>query len=185
MTDVADVYAVSAPRRRVPSARGIHQRYNGTMHISARVDYAMRALTELALSAAEDPDRLIKSEYLCHSHEIPTKFLENILRTLRKADIVVSQRGAEGGFRLARDASEITVAQIIRALDGPLVAVRGEAPEVLGYDGSAAHIREVWVATRAAVREVLEGITLAQVVSGAFPDRVVSLLASPEAWHRR
>lgn len=155
------------------------------MHISARVDYAMRALSELALAAHDDPDRLVKSEFICQTHEIPTKFLENILRTLRKAGIVVSQRGSEGGFRLARDARTISVAEVIRALDGPLLAVRGEAPESLEYADSATHVRDVWVATRAAVREVLEGVTLADVLAGAFPGRIDALLASPEAWQRR
>ena len=171
--------------RRPPSHRGIHQRFNGTMHISARVDYGMKALMELTVVALKDPLRLVKSENLAREQEIPAKFLENILRSLRQAGIVASQRGAEGGFRLALPPADVTVADVIRALDGPLAAVRGGPPEETTYSGNATHLREVWIATRAAVRDVLENVSLADVVSGQLPGPVDELLASPGAWERR
>lgn len=172
-------------RVRPPSARGIHARFNGTMHISARVDYGMKALMELTVAAQEDPRRLVKTETLAREQEIPAKFLENILRSLRQAGIVTSQRGAEGGFRLSRPPAEITVADVIRALDGPLAAVRGGPPEETTYSGNAVHLREVWIATRAAVREVLEHVTLADIASGELPGEVGTLLDAPGAWSRR
>ena len=110
--------------QRPPSARGIHQRFNGTMHVSARVDYGMRALAELAALSTVDPQARITTESLCTAHAIPPKFCENILRALRTAGILDSKRGADGGFRLARPADKISVADAIRALDGPLVDVR-------------------------------------------------------------
>ena len=157
------------PPRRIPSHRGIHQRFNGTMHISARVEYAMKALMELTVAYDEDPSHLVKSESIAREQEIPSKFLENILRGLRHAGIVASQRGAEGGFRLARPPSEVSVADVIRALDGPLAAVRGGPPEEVHYSGNAEHLREVWVATRAAVRDQQEQLTLEDLVTRPRP----------------
>ena len=173
------------PVRRIPSHRGIHQRFNGTMHISERVEYAMKALMELTAAYDEDPAHLVKSEAIAREQEIPSKFLENILRGLRHAGIVASQRGAEGGFRLARPPSEVSVADVIRALDGPLAAVRGGPPEEVHYSGNAEHLREVWIATRAAVRDVLEHVTLEDIANGAMPGPVNDLLDSPGAWERR
>lgn len=177
--------APDEPVRRIPSHRGIHQRFNGTMHISARVEYAMKALMELTAAYDEDPGHLVKSEAIAREQEIPSKFLENILRGLRHAGIVASQRGAEGGFRLARAPSEVSVADVIRALDGPLAAVRGGPPEEVHYSGNAEHLREVWVATRAAVRDVLEHVTLEDIATGDLPGPVNDLLESPGAWERR
>jgi len=176
---------VSDRYRHPTSHRGIHQRFNGTMHISARVDYGMKALMELTAVASEDPQRLVKSDSLARDQEIPPKFLENIRRSLRQAGIVASQRGAEGGFRLDKPASEISVADVIRALDGPLAAVRGGPPEEIAYRGNAEHLREVWIATRAALREVLEHVTLADIASGDLPSPVGNLLDAPGAWKRR
>lgn len=173
------------PVRRIPSHRGIHQRFNGTMHISARVEYAMKALMELTAAYDDDPAHLVKSEAIAREQEIPSKFLENILRGLRHAGIVASQRGAEGGFRLAMPPSEVSVADVIRALDGPLAAVRGGPPEEVHYSGNAEHLREVWIATRAAVRDVLEHVTLEDIASGSMPGPVNDLLDSPGAWERR
>jgi Rrf2 family protein len=155
------------------------------MQISARVDYALRAMTELAVAWQEDPSRLEKGDALAARQEIPARFLEGILGQLRKAGLVVSQRGAEGGYRLAMSPDEISVADIIRVLDGPLGAVRSEAPEDAVYTGPAQHLRTVWVATRAAIRSVLETTTLADVVAGRTSATVDALLAKPGAWDRR
>ena len=151
------------------------------MQVSARVDYGTRALAELA----SRPDQLVTSEELAELQGIPVKFLEGILTQLRRAGLVLSKRGAEGGFRLARPATEIAVADVFRALDGPIAAVRGMAPEDMDYPGAAEHLRDVWVATRAALRTVLEQVTLDDVVSGTLPDTARGLLAEPGAWERR
>ena len=151
------------------------------MQVSARVDYGTRALAELA----SRPDQLVTSEELAALQGIPVKFLEGILTQLRRAGLVLSKRGAEGGFRLARPATEIAVADVFRALDGPIAAVRGQAPEDMDYPGAAEHLRDVWVATRAALRTVLEQVTLDDVVNGTLPDTARGLLAEPGAWERR
>ena len=151
------------------------------MQVSARVDYGTRALAELA----SRPGQLVTSEELAELQGIPVKFLEGILTQLRRAGLVLSKRGAEGGYRLARPAAEIAVADVFRALDGPIAAVRGMAPEDMDYPGAAEHLRDVWVATRAALRAVLERVTLDDVVSGQLPDTARALLAEPGAWERR
>ena len=155
------------------------------MQISARVDYALRALAELAVAWQDDPTQLQKGDVLAARQDIPARFLEGILGQLRKAGIVFSQRGAEGGYRLARPPEEISVADIIRVLDGPLGAVRSEAPEDAKYSGPATHLRVVWVATRAALRSVLEQMTLADIVAQHTPADIDALLESPGAWDRR
>jgi Rrf2 family protein len=155
------------------------------MQISARVDYALRALSELAVVWQADPTRLEKGDALAARQEIPARFLEGILGQLRKAGIVFSQRGAEGGYRLAQRPEQISVADIIRVLDGPLGAVRSEAPEDATYTGPATHLRVVWVATRAALRSVLESTTLADVVAGRTTADIDALLSTPGAWDRR
>jgi Rrf2 family protein len=155
------------------------------MHVSARADYGMRAALELTASYQRDPARLVKGEAIATAQDIPLKFLEGILRQLRQAGIVASQRGAEGGYRLDRDPSEVSIADIVRALDGPLAAVRGQRPEDLHYAGASEHLREVWIAVRASMRHVLETITLADVASGQLSDEVAALLAEPGAWKRR
>ena len=134
---------------------------------------------------AAAPIALVNAEELAGLQGIPVKFLEGILTQLRRAGLVVSQRGAEGGYRLGRPAEAISVADVFRALDGPIAAVRGMAPEDLAYPGAAEHLRDVWVATRAALRTVLEQVTLADVVSGTLPERARELLAQPGAWERR
>lgn len=153
------------------------------MHVSAKVDYGMRALLELA--TVEDPKKLVKGDDLAKAQDCPVKFLEGILRQLRQAGIVASMRGAEGGYRLDQPASEITVADVVRALDGPLAAVRGERPEAADYKGAAVHLQEVWVAMRASMRAVLEHVTLADIAEGNLPKDVQQLLAQPDAWERR
>lgn len=155
------------------------------MQISARVDYALRAMTELTVLWQQDPKRLAKADALATRQEIPARFLEGILGTLRKAGLVFSQRGAEGGYRLAKAPDQISVADVIRVLDGPLGAVRSEAPEAADYTGPAEHLRVVWVATRAALRSVLENTTLADIVAGRTTPDVDALLEMPGAWDRR
>ncbi len=151
------------------------------MRVSAKTDYAVRALLELAVAS----DGPVKGERLAQAQAIPLKFLENILTDLRHAGIVRAQRGAEGGYWLARAADEVTLGEVIRAVDGPLASVRGEAPEDVAYDGAAENLRTVWVALRASMRSVVDEITLADVVAGKLPARVRRLTESPEAWSRR
>lgn len=160
-------------------------RHNDPMHVSARVDYGTRAMVELAAVWGHDPHQLTKGDQLAQAQGIPAKFLEGILRQLRQAGLVASQRGAEGGYRLDRAPSEITIADIVRALDGPLAAVRDLRPEDVHYSGGADHLREVWVALRSAMRDVLEHTTIADVHSGQLPDRVRAYLDDPDAWRRR
>ncbi len=119
---------------------------------------------------------------LAGAQDIPTRFLQNILLQLRQRSLVLSQRGAEGGYRLARPAAAISLADILRAIDGPLAAVRGEPPESVRYDGSAALLAEVWLAVRVSMRQVLEEVSLADLVHGPLPDHVVELVDNPEAW---
>lgn len=155
------------------------------VHVSAKADYGMRALCELAAAYRIDPMKLTKGERIATAQEIPIKFLEGILRQLRQAGIVASQRGAEGGYRLDRKPSEVSIADVVRALDGPLAAVRGKRPEDIEYLGGAEHLREVWIAVRASLRHVLENISLDDVAAGTFPTDVSELLAEPGAWQRR
>jgi Rrf2 family protein len=150
------------------------------MRLSARGDYALRAAVELATHDGAP----MKVDEIAELQEIPPSFLVNILAALRRADLVRSRRGADGGYWLARPARDITVADVIRATEGPLAGVRGEAPEDLEYKGAAAPLREVWVAARASLREVLEQVTLADVVEGALPQAVADRTAGADAWHR-
>ncbi|WP_084040135.1 Rrf2 family transcriptional regulator [Demequina sp. NBRC 110053] len=150
------------------------------MRISARADYAVRAATELAAAGADGHART--TEAISQAQGISRKFLEGILVDLREAGLVVGQRGAGGGYRLARDAHEISVADVVRAVDGPLVFVRGERPSDLNYDGTAQPLLAVWVALRARVREALEGVSIAQVATGALPDSVTAIVDDPEVW---
>ena len=153
------------------------------MRVSAKVDYAVRAATELA--AAQDAGRPVTAETLAKAQDIPVKFLENILQGLRQSGVVESRRGPEGGHLLARPAGEITLADVIRAIDGPLAAVGGRVPEELDYSGTAEPLRDVWIAVRANLRRVLEEVTLEDVASGRIPKRVSALTDDPGAWARR
>ena len=155
------------------------------MHVSAKADYGMRALLELAAAYQEDPARLVKGDAIARSQGIPLKCLEGILRQLRQSGIVSSMRGAEGGYRLDRAPEEISIADVVRALDGPLAAVRGQRPEDVAYTGAAEHLREVWIALRAAMRDVLEHTSLADVAANHLPREVARLLEEPGAWKRR
>ena len=141
----------------------------------------MRAL----LTLAADRDGAMTADRMAAAQRLPVKFLENILVELRRGGLVASQRGAEGGYRLARPATEITAADVLRLVDGPLAEVRGARPEAAVYEGPAAHLQEVWVAARASLRSVLEGVTLADIVSGRFPPPVAKLIADPHAWQAR
>lgn len=150
------------------------------MRTTAKADYAVRAAVELAAVGG-----LANAEQIAHSQDIPLNFLENILRDLRRAGIVESRRGQAGGYALARPAEEVSVADVIRAVDGPLANVRGQAPESLAYPGAAEKLRDVWVALRANVRAVLEGVTLADVARGELPAHVEALTRDADAWLRR
>jgi len=148
------------------------------VHISAKVDYAVRAL--VALAAAEGGPT--SADALAAGQGIPPKFLETILTDLRRGGLVVSQRGSEGGYRLARPAGDISVADVMRTLDGPLAAVHGMRPEAATYPAPAEHVQEVWVAVRASLRSVLEHVSLDDLVKGRLPRTVKKLTGDPEAW---
>lgn len=159
------------------------------MQVSARADYALRAMAELAAARAEaasaggnaQRDSLTGAQ-ISEAQQIPRKFLQNILFDLNRAGLAKTQRGAGGGYRLAREPEEITLADIIRAVDGPLANVRGEWPEDLAYTGAARPLSEVWIALRASLRYVLEGVTLADLASGELPARIVQLTSDDAAW---
>jgi Rrf2 family protein len=150
------------------------------MRISAKADYAVRAAAELA--AAQPQGTPVKGEQLAAAQGIPQKFLENILADLRHAGLVRTRRGVEGGYALTRPASEIAVADVLRAVEGPLAAVQGVRPEGLRYGGAAARLPEVWVALRANLRAVLERVTLADLAAGTLPEGVAVLTTSADAW---
>lgn len=152
------------------------------MRISAKVDYAVRAAVELA--AAPD-DKPVKAERIATAQGIPLNFLENILGELRHSGIVRSHRGAEGGFRLAKPAAELTVADIIRAVEGPLASVRGGPPEDAEYGGAAESLPRVWIAVRQSLRRVAEHVTVADIASGKLPKSIDKLAEDPEAWVTR
>jgi Rrf2 family protein len=152
------------------------------VRISAKADYALRAMAELAAAAGEGP---VKGERIAAAQGIPVKFLENILLELRHAGLVASQRGTEGGYWLAQDPADVSLARVIRAVEGPLANVRGASPETASYEGAAESLREVWIALRASLRTVLESVTLADLVSGELPEHVEELTGRPGAWETR
>ena len=152
------------------------------MHVTAKADYAVRAVIELADSGQGAPRKV---DELAQAQSIPVSFLENILTQLRSAGIVRSQRGPEGGYWLAHPADDVNLAQIIRAVEGPLVGVRGQRPEEVAYAGSAESLQQVWVALRSNLRKVLERVTVADVASGNLPDEVLELTRAEEAWQTR
>jgi len=141
----------------------------------------VRAAVELANTG----ERPLTAEVIAGRQHIPIPFLQKILHELRVARLVTSQRGPEGGHRLARPAEQVTVADVLRAVEGPLAAVRGEAPESLHYGGSAEPVQLVWIALRTNMREVLEGVTLAELASGQLPRRIAGLAREPESWITR
>ena len=162
------------------------------MRTTAKADYAVRAAVELAAAG-----EMVTAEHIAQAQAIPLNFLENILRDLRRAGIVESmrvvtprgivesRRGQAGGYALARPAGETSVADVIRAVEGPLANVRGEAPEALEYPGAASKLRDVWVALRASIRAVLEQVTLADLARGELPPHVAELTRDADAWVRR
>ena len=151
------------------------------MRISAKVDYAVRAAIELAAAGGEP----VKGDVIAEAQEIPLKFLENILGELKHTGIVASRRGAQGGYWLARPADEIVLAEIVRAVEGPLATVRGQGPESLEYRGEAEPLQKVWIAVRTNLRAIMEEVTLADVVSGKLPTEVRELSEPAEAWSQR
>ncbi|MFV0317306.1 MAG: RrF2 family transcriptional regulator [Microthrixaceae bacterium] len=155
------------------------------MRISAKVDYAVRAALELARSSPDRGSPPTKGDSIGEAQQIPTKYLENILSEMRRAGIVASRRGSDGGYWLARPADQVSVADIIRAVEGPLADVRGQAPEDLAYSGVARPLEAVWLATRASVRRVLETATLGAILDGELGSVIGDLLADPDVRERR
>ncbi|MER7958199.1 MULTISPECIES: RrF2 family transcriptional regulator [unclassified Streptomyces] len=149
------------------------------MRISARADYAVRAALQLAVSRPDEP---LKTEAIAEAQDIPHKFLEGILNDMRRGGLVVSRRGGNGGYRLAKPAESISIADVIRVVDGPLVSVRGVRPPDLSYTGSAESLLPLWVALRSNVREILEGVSLADVASAELPAEISALATAPDAW---
>ena len=148
------------------------------MRVSAKADYAVRAMIELAASGSSE-EAPGKGEEIAAAQAIPMRFLENILGELRVHGLVHSKRGSDGGYWLAREPGEIGLAEVIRAVEGPLATVRGESPDEIEYRGESVALREVWLALRANIRQVLETVTLADVVAGELPEQVRSIAASP------
>jgi Rrf2 family protein len=152
------------------------------MHVTAKADYAVRAVVELSGSSQDAPRKV---DEVAQAQGIPVSFLENILTQLRSSGMVRSQRGPEGGYWLAQPPEEINLAQIIRAVEGPLVGVRGQRPEEIEYVGSAESLQQVWVALRSNLRKVLEHVTVADVAAGKLPKDIVALTKQEEAWETR
>jgi Rrf2 family protein len=147
------------------------------VYVSARADYALRALIALAAE-----DRPMTAEQLAASQDLPISYLEAILMELRRGGIVASRRGPDAGYRFVRPPEELTPADVMRAVEGPLAEVRGLRPEATSYTGSAAPLQELWVALRASLRQVLEGVTIAQLARGQLPKELRRLLSDPDAW---
>lgn len=152
------------------------------VRISAKADYAVRAALELAAATDGGP---VKGDRIAEAQGIPLQFLEHILLELKHASLIEARRGARGGYWLARAPEEITVADVIRAVEGPLANIHEHAPEELHYAGAAERLRDVWVAVRAGLRSVLENVTLAQLSRGELPWRIDAILGDPEAWLKR
>jgi Rrf2 family protein len=152
------------------------------MRVSAKADYAVRAALELAAAGEDGP---VKGEKLADAQDIPLQFLEHILLELKHHGIVRARRGAKGGYWLARPADEVTVADVVRAVEGPIAHVQSTPPESIEYHGSSENLQEVWIAVRANLRNVLENVTLSDLVSGDMPDVVTTLAAEPDSWAAR
>jgi Rrf2 family protein len=152
------------------------------MRVSAKADYAVRAALELAAAGDEGP---VKGEKLAEAQEIPLQFLEHILLELKHHGIVRARRGAKGGYWLAKPADAVTIADVVRAVEGPIAHVQSTPPESIEYQGNSQHLQDVWIAVRANLRNVLENVTLADLVSGDMPDVVTTLAAEPDSWAAR
>lgn len=153
---------------------------NGSVYISARCDYALRALVALAAE-----DRPMTAEELARHQDVPVRYLESILLDLRRGGLLVNQRGLNGGYRFARPPQQVTPADVMRLLDGPLSEVRGLRPEATSYNDAAVSLQKLWIALRASLRLVLEGVTIAQLARGELPAEHARLIADPDAWVRR
>jgi Rrf2 family protein len=153
----------------------------GRVRVTARVDYAVRAARELALAHPES----LTADEIAERQQLPLAFTKQILARLRRAGVVGSHRGGDGGYHLRTEPAEVSVADVVRAVEGPLADVRGEAPETLAYPGDAEVLRALWIATRAGLRSVLEHVSLADLASGTLPDRIEALTESAGAWQRR
>ncbi len=148
------------------------------MRVTAKADYAVRAVMKLA----DGDGNPVKRDEIVAAEKIPPKFLENILAELRRAGLVESQRGSDGGYWLSRPASEISVADVMRAVEGPLASVRNHRPETLEYEGLAEPLQLVWVALRSTIRSVLEVVTIANLITGELPASVIAMTEAPDAW---
>jgi Rrf2 family protein len=156
------------------------------MRVSAKVDYAVRAAIELAAACTDvEGAQVVKGERIAQAQDIPLNFLENILGDLKHSGLVASRRGPDGGYKLAKPPQEISVADVIRAVEGPLASVRGERPEALAYGGNAAALQDVWIALRSNLRGVLEVVTLADLVARTLPEAIALLAKNPESWETR
>ncbi|GII23198.1 RrF2 family transcriptional regulator [Planosporangium mesophilum] len=151
------------------------------MHVTARGDYALRAAVALTATYPNTTS----AQALADQQELPRKFLETILAELRRAGLIQAVRGRDGGYRLARDPAQMSVAAVLRAVDGPLAEVRGKRPEEVSYGGNAAHLQQLWIAVRSAMRDLLDEVTIAQVATGQLPVRVRHLASAPGAWQPR
>jgi Rrf2 family protein len=151
------------------------------MRISAKADYAVRAAVEMA-AAGDEP---VKGEKLAEAQDIPLQFLEHILLELKHARLVRARRGARGGYWLARPPEEITLANVIRAVEGPLANIQDMAPESTKYAGNAERLSDVWIAVRASLRRVLERVTIADLRDGTIPEEVLELTQDEGAWVTR
>lgn len=190
-TDGYVLHAGSQRRSAGRSRRGLEAaptlglvRHNAGVDISARTDYAIRAMLALAQAATTSSGPL-SVDTLATRQDLPRRFLESIVSDLRRAGLVVSTRGAQGGYRLTRDPAQVSLGDVFRAVDGPLAEVRGLRPHETRYDGVAEHLPTVWVAVRASLRQVLDETSLADVLSGDLPDRVLELSSAPDAWRNR
>jgi Rrf2 family protein len=152
------------------------------MHVTAKADYAVRAVVELVGSSQSSPRKV---DEVAQAQEIPVSFLENILTQLRSAGLVRSQRGPEGGYWLAQPAEELLLGNVIRAVEGPLVGVRGQRPEEVSYNGAAESLQPVWLALRANIRKVVDHVTVADIAAGKLPKQIVALSKQEEAWVTR
>ena len=149
--------------------------------MSARIDYAVRALVELSVS----PDGTATRDELAAAQDIPPRYLESILTQLRQAGLVIGRRGKSGGYTLSRPAGAISVAEVSRAVDGPLAIVQGLRPDEIRYEGSAQHVGELWIGLRAAIRSVMESVTIADLATGSLPPELQKVIDDPDSWAPR